>query len=408
MDKALVIFILLANLLATNCQEGEFVEDIIEEASDKGKAAYSFSYGVADGKTGDVKSVWESRNGDTVKGHYSVVEPDGSTRTVEYSAGPNTGFQAVVNNENQRFDSEEIGRSMLEEKAMRDYDKYYDFSEDADEDYYERKRPKRPVEPPRKEYSHKKRTKYPSYSDQPLDSEPSEYTHSISIKHPRDDPSEFEPQSHVGYSSDPNCKTKTRKESYDNRDNLYSNIVDLELNKKYPTFPPDSYRDSYDKYAEPSYDFDRYVTKHYGNGNFKGHKYDDMGVKPSASVKYTFPVIPDVPPPEKYYPDEPPSRPKKKRPHKPREPERFPSEDLSDYVLVPKKKLKNPTPTVDPYDYRVPEDDYERPQFSSNYDDTSQDDRYPSSTRGTGPKEVVRKIVKKRKPVINLLDMFDI
>lgn len=34
----------------------------------QGKSTYSFSYGVADGKTGDVKSVWESRDGDTVKG----------------------------------------------------------------------------------------------------------------------------------------------------------------------------------------------------------------------------------------------------------------------------------------------------------------------------------------------------
>lgn len=340
-------------------------------------------------------------------GHYSVVEPDGSTRSVEYSAGPNTGFQAVVNNENQGFGSEEIGRSIIEEKAMRDYERYYDFSEDADEEYYERKRPKRPHE--HKEYSTKKRTKYPAYSDQPLDSEPSDYTHSITIKHPRDDLSEFEPQSHVGYSSDPNCKTKTRKESHDHRDNLYSNIVDLELNKKYPPFSTDSYRDSYDKYAEPTYDFDRYVTKHFGNGNFKGHKYEDINVKPSASVKYTFPVIPDVSPPEKYYPDDIPSRPKKKRPYKTREPEhRYPSDDLSEYVLVPKKKLKNPTPTVEPYDYRGSEDEYERPQFLSNYDDTSQDDRYPSSTRGTAPKEVVRKIVKKRKPVINLLDIFDI
>lgn len=344
----------------------------------------------------------------SIIGHYSVVEPDGSTRTVEYSAGPNTGFQAVVNTENQRFDSEEIGSSIMEEKAMRDFDKYYDFSEDGDEDYYERRRPtKKPYEPVRKEYSNKKRTKYPSYADQPLDSEPSDYTHSISIKHPREEYSEFEPQSHVGYNSDPKCKTKTRKESHNNRDNLYSNIVDLELNKKYPPFPSDSFRDTYDKYAEPSSDFDRYVTKHYGNGNFKGHKYDDIDNKPT-SLKYTFPVIPDVPPPEKYFPDEVPSRPKKKRPYK-REPEhRFPSEDLSDYVLVPKKKLKKPRPTVEPYDYRVPEDDYERPHYLSNYDDTSHDDRYPSFPRGEPPKEVVRKIVKKRKPVINLLDMFDI
>ncbi|KAH9645291.1 hypothetical protein HF086_000454 [Spodoptera exigua] len=409
MDKALVILILLANLLATNCQEGDYVEETIEETTDKGKSTYSFSYGVTDGRTGDVKQVWEARDGDTVQGHYSVLEPDGSTRTVEYSAGPKTGFQATVNTENQMIGTADIGRSILEEKAMRDYEKYYDFSEDPDEDYYERRPAKRPYEANRKEFPHKKRTKYPSYSDHPQDSEPSEFAHSIAIKHPRDEFSEFEPQSHVGFNFDPNCKTKTKKESYFNRDNLYSNNADLELNKKYPQFPPDSFRDSYDKYAEPSIDFDRYVTKHYGNGNFKGHKYNDIPVKPSASVKYNYPVIPDLPVPEKYYRDEVPPRPKKKRPYKPREPEhRYPSDDLSDYILVPKKKLKNTTPIPEPYDYRPIDDDYERPQFSSNFDDTSQDDRYPGSTRGTGPKEVVRKIVKKKKPVINLLDMFDI
>ncbi|XP_026739988.1 uncharacterized protein LOC113502572 [Trichoplusia ni] len=406
MDKALAVLILLANLLSTNCQEGKFVDDQNEDTTDLGKSRYSFSYGVADGKTGDVKSVWESRDGDTVTGHYSVVEPDGSTRTVQYSAGPNSGFQAIVNTDNPELENEEIGRSIMEEKAMRDYERYYDFSEDPDEEYYERKRPKRPHELVRKEHSSKKRTKYPSYADQPLDSEPSEYTHSISIKHPRDDPSEFEPQSHVGYSFDPNCKTKTRKESHDSRDNLYSNIVDLELNKKYPSYSQDSYRDSYDKFAEPSSDMDRYV-KYYGNGNFKGHKYDDVGMHSKPPTKYTFPIIPDAPLAEKYYPDDVPTRPKKKRPYKPREPEhRYPTDDSNEYVLVPKRKLKNPNPTAETYDYRLPEDEYERPQFSSNYDDTSQDDRYPP--RGSAPKEVVRKIVKKRKPVVNLLDIFDI
>nr|CAI5833970.1 unnamed protein product [Callosobruchus analis] len=57
---------------------------------------YSFSYGVKDLHTGDIKHQWEKKHGDTVTGHYSVVEPDGSVRTVEYSADDKTGFNAVV------------------------------------------------------------------------------------------------------------------------------------------------------------------------------------------------------------------------------------------------------------------------------------------------------------------------
>ncbi|CAH0407857.1 unnamed protein product [Chilo suppressalis] len=57
---------------------------------------YTFNYGVTDGHTGDQKSQWESRDGDVVKGQYSLVEPDGTIRTVNYSADDHNGFNAVV------------------------------------------------------------------------------------------------------------------------------------------------------------------------------------------------------------------------------------------------------------------------------------------------------------------------
>ncbi|XP_026751262.1 cuticle protein 18.6 [Galleria mellonella] len=57
---------------------------------------YAFNYGVADHNTGDVKSQHETRDGDVVKGQYSLVEPDGSVRTVDYTADPVHGFNAVV------------------------------------------------------------------------------------------------------------------------------------------------------------------------------------------------------------------------------------------------------------------------------------------------------------------------
>ncbi|KAK7869767.1 hypothetical protein R5R35_008302 [Gryllus longicercus] len=57
---------------------------------------YSFDYGVHDGHTGDVKSQSEHRDGDVVKGAYSLVEPDGTTRIVEYTADDHNGFNAIV------------------------------------------------------------------------------------------------------------------------------------------------------------------------------------------------------------------------------------------------------------------------------------------------------------------------
>ncbi|KAK9719574.1 Insect cuticle protein [Popillia japonica] len=57
---------------------------------------YEFDYGVADSNTGDKKTQHEIRDGDVVKGSYSVVEPDGSTRTVHYTADDKNGFNAVV------------------------------------------------------------------------------------------------------------------------------------------------------------------------------------------------------------------------------------------------------------------------------------------------------------------------
>jgi len=59
---------------------------------------YSYSYGVNDHHTGDQKSASETRDGGVVKGHYSLVQPDGVLRTVEYVADPVHGFQAKVIN----------------------------------------------------------------------------------------------------------------------------------------------------------------------------------------------------------------------------------------------------------------------------------------------------------------------
>ncbi|KFB43882.1 cuticle protein 19-like [Anopheles ziemanni] len=59
---------------------------------------YKFEYGVKDYHTGDHKSQWEVRDGDVVKGEYTLQEPDGSTRIVKYHADGKNGFEAIVKN----------------------------------------------------------------------------------------------------------------------------------------------------------------------------------------------------------------------------------------------------------------------------------------------------------------------
>ncbi|GBP38857.1 Larval cuticle protein A2B [Eumeta japonica] len=60
---------------------------------------YKYSYDVRDPATGDSKTQQEEKYGDLVKGFYTVVDPDGTKRTVLYSADPVKGFNAVVRTE---------------------------------------------------------------------------------------------------------------------------------------------------------------------------------------------------------------------------------------------------------------------------------------------------------------------
>lgn len=49
-----------------------------------------------DPSTGDKKAQTEIRDGGYVKGSYSLSEPDGTLRVVDYTADPVAGFNAVV------------------------------------------------------------------------------------------------------------------------------------------------------------------------------------------------------------------------------------------------------------------------------------------------------------------------
>lgn len=60
---------------------------------------YIFAYEIEDDKTGDNKMQHEIRDGDIVKGFYSFIDADGSRRTVEYTADPHKGFNAIIHRE---------------------------------------------------------------------------------------------------------------------------------------------------------------------------------------------------------------------------------------------------------------------------------------------------------------------
>lgn len=84
-----LLTISLASPIAQHYEDHEAVDY-------KAYPKYHFTYDVKDEHTGDVKSQSEERDGGIVKGRYSLIEPDGSKRTVEYTADDHNGFNAVV------------------------------------------------------------------------------------------------------------------------------------------------------------------------------------------------------------------------------------------------------------------------------------------------------------------------
>ncbi|XP_022124041.2 alpha-protein kinase 1-like [Pieris rapae] len=72
---------------------------IILEPFREPPVSYDFSYHVNDARTGDFKAQSEARRGDTVLGQYSLIQPDGVRRVVDYQANDLTGFLATVSNQ---------------------------------------------------------------------------------------------------------------------------------------------------------------------------------------------------------------------------------------------------------------------------------------------------------------------
>ena len=77
----------------------EVVKKIVEVEPAPAHPKYDFNYAVNDATTGDIKDQTESRDGDNVKGMYSLIDADGFKRTVTYTADEEHGFQAVVQRE---------------------------------------------------------------------------------------------------------------------------------------------------------------------------------------------------------------------------------------------------------------------------------------------------------------------
>ncbi|XP_053606697.1 cuticle protein-like [Plodia interpunctella] len=73
----------------------------------------SFSYDVADPYTGDFKSQSETRVGGAVQGQYSLLDADGTRRTVDYAADDLNGFNAVV-----RKDAVGLAAPVLAERTV--------------------------------------------------------------------------------------------------------------------------------------------------------------------------------------------------------------------------------------------------------------------------------------------------
>ncbi|XP_069668656.1 cuticle protein 7-like [Periplaneta americana] len=94
-----MVFIKVASLLAlavVTTLAAPVYEEHKEEVEHHAPAHYQFKYGVVDGHTHDQKEQAEKRDGDKVEGYYKLVEPDGTTRTVHYTADKHTGFHAEV------------------------------------------------------------------------------------------------------------------------------------------------------------------------------------------------------------------------------------------------------------------------------------------------------------------------
>ncbi|BET01063.1 Cuticular protein [Nesidiocoris tenuis] len=92
----LKIAILFCVVAAVYAQGGYGGHDHEEHHDYYAPPHYSYEYKVHDSHTGDIKSAHETREGDVVKGYYTLHDADGTTREVHYTADKHNGFNAEV------------------------------------------------------------------------------------------------------------------------------------------------------------------------------------------------------------------------------------------------------------------------------------------------------------------------
>ncbi|KAL4712978.1 hypothetical protein ACJJTC_012048 [Scirpophaga incertulas] len=109
--KLIVLAVILATVKAgvKPAAVNPAISPVASPAAVNGGDHYSFSYGVNDPSTGDVKDQHERRVGDSVIGKYSLLESDGTKRVVEYSADSRSGYNAVVRKEGVAVHPPSIG-----------------------------------------------------------------------------------------------------------------------------------------------------------------------------------------------------------------------------------------------------------------------------------------------------------
>ncbi|XP_075979632.1 uncharacterized protein LOC142978908 [Anticarsia gemmatalis] len=89
-------FVIVLSLAVVACAGPLVPVAKVVYAEPEAPAHYDFSYSVHDSHSGDVKQQQEARAGDAVHGSYSLVQPDGVHRIVEYTADKLHGFNAIV------------------------------------------------------------------------------------------------------------------------------------------------------------------------------------------------------------------------------------------------------------------------------------------------------------------------
>ncbi|XP_014253945.1 cuticle protein 19 [Cimex lectularius] len=96
MDFLLVVCSVFLTLVQTSLSEPKLLYYSPQEENHGNQVQYNYRYAIDDRLSGTVMDKWEERRGDFVKGAYSVLDPEGMIRTVDYQVDGDSGFKAVV------------------------------------------------------------------------------------------------------------------------------------------------------------------------------------------------------------------------------------------------------------------------------------------------------------------------